>query len=149
MKIVDIYTDGSCLANGNGPGGYGAILIYRDTVKELSGGSTNTTNNRMELTAAIAALSSLKVECIVNLYSDSKYLVDSVNKSWLNRWVSNGWRNSTGKVPNQDLWEQLLLLNNRHSVNYHWVKGHAGNDYNERCDALAKATAIKYKLSVR
>lgn len=137
MKHVDIYTDGACRGN-PGRGGWGAILVYGSTEKELSGGEVSTTNNRMELTAAIRALSALKEPCEVTLYSDSKYLVDAIEKGWARSWRAKGWRKAD-KSPalNPDLWEALLSQLERHSVTLVWVKGHAGHAYNERCDRLA------------
>jgi ribonuclease HI len=137
MKSVDIYTDGACSGN-PGPGGWGAILRYGEREKELSGGETETTNNRMELTAAIRALEALKEPCHVTLYSDSRYLVDSMSKGWASSWKAKGWVKSDKKPAlNPDLWEQLLTLCQTHSVSFHWVRGHASNEYNNRCDALA------------
>ena len=138
MKRIDIYTDGACSGN-PGPGGWGAILRYGDVEKEISGGEINTTNNRMELLAAISALSLLKEPCSVNLYSDSKYLVDSVTKGWLSSWVKQGFLRKGKPVPNTDLWKRLLVLLDRHQVSFIWVKGHAENEFNNRCDELAVA----------
>lgn len=137
MKHVDIYTDGACRGN-PGRGGWGAILVYGGVEKELSGGERSTTNNRMELTAAIRALSALKERCEVTLYSDSKYLVDAIQKGWARSWRSKGWKKAD-KSPalNPDLWEALLDQLERHEVTLVWVKGHAGHAYNERCDKLA------------
>lgn len=142
MKKVTVYTDGAC-RNNPGPGGWGAILCYRGTEKELSGGEANTTNNRMELTAAISALEALREPCFVELCSDSKYLVDAITQGWLESWKKSGWRG--GKVKNPDLWQRLDTQLCRHSVTFIWVKGHNGHEYNERCDALATAEADKYK----
>ncbi len=137
MKKVEIYTDGACTGN-PGKGGYGAVLIYNGVQKEISRGFTRTTNNRMELMAAIEALSLLKEPCEVELYSDSKYLTDAINKGWLLSWSSNGWKKSDKKpVLNIDLWEKVIELTEKHSVSFIWVKGHAGNKYNEICDKLA------------
>ena len=137
MKKVEIYTDGACTGN-PGKGGYGAVLIYNGTEKEISKGFRETTNNRMELMAAIDALSLLKEPCEVDLYSDSKYLTDAINKGWLESWVKNGWKKADKKkVMNVDLWESIIRLTEKHSVNFIWVKGHAGNKYNEVCDKLA------------
>lgn len=138
---VTIYTDGACSGN-PGKGGYGAVLEYstggRVISRELSGAFENTTNNRMELTAAIKALSALKKPCIVTLISDSKYLTDAVNRGWLDSWKKNGWKKSDKKsVLNVDLWEELLELTARHEVKFEWIKGHAGHPQNERCDFLA------------
>ena len=144
MKTVTIYTDGACSGN-PGPGGWGAILRYGEAEKELSGGEDMTTNNRMELMGVIAALSALKESCIVELYSDSKYVIDALSKGWVYRWRSNGWRRSDKKKAlNIDLWEQLLALIEKHELHYHWVKGHAENLYNERCDELAVMERMKF-----
>lgn len=137
MKKVEIYTDGACSGN-PGKGGWGAILKYGSVEKELCGGEVDTTNNRMELTAAIMALEALKEPCEVTLTSDSKYLVDGINLGWAQSWKQNGWRKADKKPAlNVDLWDRLLTLFEKHSVKLVWVKGHAGNPYNERCDALA------------
>ena len=136
MKKVLIYTDGACSGN-PGPGGWGAILKYGEVEKELSGGEELTTNNRMELTAAIKALSALKEPCIVDLYSDSKYLIDSFDKDWVYSWQKLGFKKKGKDVPNTDLWIKLLELFKIHQINLIWVKGHAENEYNNRCDKLA------------
>lgn len=136
MKKVLIYTDGACSGN-PGPGGWGAILKYGEVEKELSGGEELTTNNRMELTAAIKALSALKEPCIVDLYSDSKYLIDSFDKGWVYSWQKLGFKKKGKDVPNTDLWMKLLELFKIHQINLIWVKGHAENEYNNRCDKLA------------
>lgn len=136
MKKVLIYTDGACSGN-PGPGGWGAILKYGEAEKEISGGEALTTNNRMELTAAIMALSALKEPCEVDLYSDSKYLIDSFSKGWVYSWQKSGFKKKGKDVPNTDLWIKLLQLFNIHKVNLIWVKGHAENEYNNRCDKLA------------
>lgn len=137
MKTVRIYTDGACSGN-PGPGGWGAILCYNGTEKELSGGEAMTTNNRMELTGVISALRALKEPCIVELYSDSKYVVDALAKGWAVSWRSRGWVKADKKPAlNADLWQELLTLTEKHRVDCHWVKGHADNPYNNRCDALA------------
>ncbi len=137
LKKVEIYTDGACTGN-PGKGGYGAVLIYNGNEKRISKGFRKTTNNRMELMAAIDALSLLKEDCIVDLYSDSKYLTDAVNQKWLSSWQKNGWKKSDKKpVLNRDLWEKLLLLIEKHTVTFIWVKGHNGNPYNEICDTMA------------
>lgn len=138
MKEVCLYTDGACRGN-PGPGGWGAILVYGRYEKELSGGEPETTNNRMELLAAIEGLGALKEPCIVSLYSDSKYLCDAYNEGWINNWLVNGW--NKGKVKNPDLWERLHALTEVHRVTFIWVKGHNGHPYNERCDKLATAFA--------
>ena len=145
MKQVTIYTDGACSGN-PGPGGWGAILMYGAHKRELSGGEADTTNNRMELTAVIRALSLLKEPCIVELWSDSKYVIDGLSKGWAKGWKAKGWVKSDKKPAlNVDLWEQLLPLIQTHQVHYHWVKGHASNPYNNRCDELAVAESRKYK----
>ena len=137
MKTVTIYTDGACSGN-PGPGGWGAILEYMGHEKELSGGEQNTTNNRMELTAVIKALQALKEPCTVELYSDSKYVLDALQKGWAVSWRKKGWIKSDKKPAlNPDLWETLLNLVEMHDVRYHWVKGHASNPKNNRCDELA------------
>ena len=146
MKHVSIYTDGACRGN-PGPGGYGAILVYEGHEKELSGGEANTTNNRMELSAAIVALSALRERCAVTLYSDSKYLVDAVTLGWLDTWRARGYKRGKNQpVLNPDLWERLYLLLKEHEVTLVWVKGHAGHAYNERCDALATAFADSFSV---
>jgi len=137
MKTVTIYTDGACSGN-PGPGGWGAILEFNGVEKELSGGEANTTNNRMELTGVIRALQALKEPCVVELYSDSKYVIDALEKGWAVSWRSKGWIKSDKKPAlNPDLWEILLDLCQVHRVNTHWVKGHASNPKNNRCDELA------------
>ena len=139
VKEVTIFTDGGCEPN-PGPGGYGVILISGNTQKELTGGFSLTTNNRMELFAAIAGLQALKFPCMVKLYSDSRYLVDSMTKGWAQKWRENGWwRNKKAKASNIDLWEKLIALCNKHQVEFEWVKGHAGLGANERCDKLSMA----------
>lgn len=145
MLHVDIYTDGACRGN-PGPGGWGAVLVFGEREKELSGGEPSTTNNRMELCSAIAALSALKHPCEVTLTSDSKYLTDAINKKWLPSWQSRGWRKADkSPVLNVDLWQKLAELLSVHRVTFVWVKGHAGHPYNERCDALATAFADSFK----
>ena len=136
MKEVCLYTDGACRGN-PGVGGWGAILVYGKYEKEMSGGEAETTNNRMELTAAIEGLSALKEPCRVALFSDSKYLVDAFLEGWVYNWKKNGWRRGKEGVKNPDLWEKLLFLTAKHDVIFHWVKGHDGHSYNERCDKLA------------
>ena len=144
MKTVTLYTDGACSGN-PGPGGWGAILEYQGTEKEMSGGESSTTNNRMELTAVIAGLSALKEPCIVELYSDSKYVIDGLSKGWAASWQKNGWKKADKKPAlNPDLWEQLLALTRMHQLRYHWVKGHAENEKNNRCDQLAVAESRKF-----
>ena len=138
-KQVTIYTDGACSGN-PGPGGWGVVLKYGEHRKELSGGEKLTTNNRMELMAAIRGLGELKTPCRVDLYSDSKYLVDAMVKGWAKGWRARGWRRADKKPAlNPDLWEEILRLDGVHSVTYHWVKGHAENPENNRCDQLAVA----------
>ena len=141
MKHVDIYTDGACRGN-PGKGGWGAILVYGGVEKELSGGERETTNNRMELTAVIEALSALREPCRVILTSDSKYVIDALTLGWAEGWRARGWRKAD-KSPalNPDLWEMLLSLTQKHQIEYVWVKGHDGHPYNERCDRLATAFA--------
>lgn len=139
MKEVTIFTDGACSGN-PGPGGWGAILRYGGKEKELSGGETETTNNRMELTAAIMALRALKEPCKVILTTDSKYLSDGIGLGWAESWKKNGWRKADKKPAlNVDLWEEILELFKKHDVTINWVKGHNGHSENERCDALAVA----------
>ena len=138
-KTVTIYTDGACSGN-PGPGGWGAILRYQGKEKELSGGAKQTTNNRMELIGVISALQALKEPCVVELYSDSKYVVDALEKGWAEGWKKKGWIKSDKKPAlNTDLWEELLTLCHVHELHCHWVKGHAENEYNNRCDQLATA----------
>ena len=145
MKTVTIYTDGACSGN-PGPGGWGAILAWQGHEKELSGGAAATTNNRMELTAVLTALALLKEPCVVELYSDSKYVVDAIEKGWLYGWQKKGWIKADKKpVLNVDLWQQLLPQLTRHQVHLHWVKGHAENEKNNRCDQLAVAESKKYQ----
>ena len=144
MKQVTIYTDGACSGN-PGPGGWGAILEWNGREKELSGGERETTNNRMELSGVIFALSALKEPCAVDLYTDSKYVFDAVDKGWVYAWRKHGWRKADKKPAlNVDLWERLLPLLEKHSVTWHWVKGHAENEKNNRCDALAVAQSRKF-----
>ncbi len=139
MRTVTLYTDGACSGN-PGPGGWGAILEYNGTQKELSGAEENTTNNRMELTAVIEGLKALKESCVVELYSDSKYVIDGLSKGWAVSWQKNGWRKADKKPAlNSDLWQQLLQLVSKNELHYHWVKGHAENPMNNRCDELAVA----------
>lgn len=139
---VEIYTDGACAGN-PGPGGWAAILIYERKEKELWGNDPSTTNNRMELTAALQGLKALKYPCRVSLYSDSAYLVNAFNNGWLRKWQVNGWKNARKEpVENQDLWQELLALSSLHEIAWNKVKGHADNVYNNRCDKLA-VEAIK------
>lgn len=145
MKTVTIYTDGACSGN-PGPGGWGAVLLYGCHRRELSGGEPNTTNNRMELTAVISALELLKEPCEVELWSDSKYVIDGLQKGWAKGWKARGWIKSDKKPAlNPDLWERLLALTETHTLRYHWVKGHADTAENNRCDELAVAESRKYK----
>ncbi len=145
MKHVDIYTDGACSGN-PGPGGWGAVLVYGERERELSGGEAHTTNNRMELTAAIRALEALREPCDVLLTTDSKYLCDGLDKKWAEGWRRRGWKKSDGSPAlNQDLWERLLTLCSTHRVTLSWIRGHAGHEYNERCDRLAVAAAEQFK----
>lgn len=144
MKEVQIYSDGACKGN-PGPGGWGTIVVYKGIEKELSGGDAHTTNNRMELSGAIAGLSVLKEPCKVVLTSDSKYLVDAVNKGWALSWRAKNWIKSDKKPAlNPELWAKLLELIEIHDVTFVWVKGHAGHPYNERCDRLAVAESERY-----
>ena len=145
MKKVELYTDGACRGN-PGPGGWGAILVYRGKEKELSGGEASTTNNRMELMAAIAGMSALREPGEIVLTSDSKYLVDAINKGWLASWKKNGWRKADkSAVLNVELWKKIDSLLEIHDVSFVWVHGHTGHPYSERCDALATAFADKFK----
>ncbi|MCI8844148.1 MAG: ribonuclease HI [Oscillospiraceae bacterium] len=144
MKQITIYTDGACSGN-PGPGGWAAILEYNGREKELSGGEAHTTNNRMELTAVIESLKALKEDCEVDLYSDSKYVIDALEKGWVYNWRRNNWVKSDKKPAlNSDLWEALLGEMARHKVKLHWVKGHASNPKNNRCDELAVAESKKF-----
>lgn len=144
MKTVTIYTDGACSGN-PGPGGWGAILMYGPHKKEMSGGEKMTTNNRMELMGVISALQALKEPCAVELWSDSKYVIDALSKGWAVSWRSRGWRKADKKPTlNIDLWEILLNLTEKHEMRYHWVKGHAENPYNNRCDELAVMEREKF-----
>lgn len=144
MKKVELFTDGACSGN-PGPGGWGAILRYRGVEKELSGGEAATTNNRMELTAAIMGLSALNKRCAVTLYSDSKYLIDGLQKGWAKGWKARGWKKADNKPAlNPDLWDKLLALYDSHDVTLVWVKGHNEHPENERCDALAVAQSKKF-----
>jgi ribonuclease HI len=143
---IIIYTDGGCLGN-PGPGGYGAVLLHKGRRKELSGGYRLTTNNRMELMGAIAALEALKAPSKVTLHTDSQYVVHAMEKGWAEKWRRNGWRKPDRKPAlNPDLWERLLDLCSRHTVKFAWVRGHAGDVENERCDALANQAAARKDL---
>ena len=152
MGAVSIFTDGAARGNPDGPGGYGTILQYRDNEgriheKEISQGYLRTTNNRMELMAAIAGLEALNRPCLVDLYSESKYLVDAFNQKWIENWVKNDWkRGRSGPVKNIDLWKRLLKAMEPHRVNFIWVKGHDGHPENERCDRLAVKAATGQNL---
>jgi ribonuclease HI len=142
MKKIMIFTDGACSGN-PGPGGYGVIMRYDSREKELSGGFKNTTNNRMELMGAIAALEALREPCEAVITTDSQYLVNAVEKGWVFAWKQNGWRKKDRKtVLNIDLWERLLVLLAQHKVSFHWIRGHAGHAENERCDALAVEASL-------
>jgi ribonuclease HI len=144
MKKVEIYTDGACRGN-PGHGGWGAILVYNGVERELSGGDALTTNNRMELSAVISALAALKEPCCVTLTTDSQYVVNAIEKGWLESWKKNKWRKSDkSAVLNVDLWEKLDELLGRHEVSFVWVKGHNGHPYNERCDVLATTFADSF-----
>ncbi len=148
MKKVELYTDGACSGN-PGPGGYGVVLKYKDTVKEFSEGYQSTTNNRMELMAIIKGLQALKEKCNVEIYSDSKYIVDAINQKWVYKWQKNNWKRSKNKPAlNSDLWSELLNLLQKHETQFFWVKGHAGHTENERCDELA-TSAIKNKELIK
>lgn len=144
MKQVSIYADGACSKN-PGPGGWGVILIYGDKVKKMSGFQEDSTNNIMEMTAVIEGMKALKERCEVNIFTDSKYVVDSVTE-WLPNWKKNGWITSSRKpVKNIDLWKEIVELSGHHKVNWHWIKGHDGNEYNEECDKLAKEQIAENK----
>jgi ribonuclease HI len=146
LKKVTIYTDGACKGN-PGPGGYGSVLSYGKHRSELSGGFAKTTNNRMEIIAAVKAFEKLKFPCEVELYSDSKYLVNAMTEGWALRWRANGWmRNNKESAQNHDLWKRLLELCEIHRTKFIWVKGHAANEENNRCDQLAVAAAMNTDL---
>ena len=143
LKKIEIYTDGACSGN-PGPGGWGAILRFKGKERELSGGRLDTTNNQMELTAAIEALRALKEPCAVDLYTDSQYLRQGITE-WIHSWKRNNWRTSDRKpVKNRELWEELELLAQKHQVAWHWLKGHAGHPENERCDELARLEIARF-----
>lgn len=138
---VTIYTDGACLKN-PGPGGYGAVLIHGDRVKEIAKGFPDTTNNRMELMAVIFALEALKYPCRVTVFTDSQYIAKAINLGWLDKWQKSGWKTSNRTdVKNKDLWQRMIKLLNKHSVEFQWIRGHSGDKYNERCDLLARDAA--------
>ena len=142
MEEIKVYTDGACSGN-PGPGGWGAILMYKENKKEISGSNPNTTNNIMEMTAVIEALKLLKYPCVVKLYSDSAYVVNAFEKGWIYNWRKNNWKTADKKpVKNQELWEELYSLSQTHKINFIKVKGHSDNEYNNRCDELAR-NAIK------
>lgn len=145
MKRIEIFTDGACLGN-PGPGGWGVILRYNDVEKELFGNEANTTNNKMELTAVISALSALKEPCNITLYTDSRYVMDGIEK-WIFNWKQNGWKTANKKTPvkNLELWQKLDELKSKHDIRWVWVKGHAGHKENERCDELARTAAEQLK----
>ena len=139
MKKVELFSDGACSGN-PGPGGWGCILRYGAHEREMSGGESATTNNRMELTAVIEGLSALKEPCEVEVVSDSKYVVDAIEKNWARSWKTNGWKKADKKPAlNADLWEKLLVLLDKHKVTFRWIRGHSGHSENERCDVLATA----------
>ena len=143
MEKVIIYTDGACSGN-PGPGGWGAILMYKGVKKEISGGSKDTTNNIMEVTAVIEGLKMLKYRCEVEIYSDSNYVVNAFNQGWIYNWIKKGWKTSGGEdVKNKELWEELLNLIKMHNVKFIKVKGHSDNEYNNRCDELARNEIMK------
>lgn len=147
MKKVNIYTDGACRGN-PGAGGWGAVLVYGVHEREMSGGEAMTTNNRMELLGAITALEALKEPCEVTLTSDSKYLTDAFLQGWIDSWRESGWRRGKDELKNPDLWERLYNLTKIHKVEFVWVKGHAGHEYNERCDRLATAFADSFNQNI-
>ena len=148
LKHIEAYTDGACIGN-PGPGGYGVVLLYGQHRRELSGGYRKTTNNRMEILAAVTALQALKEPCRVSLYSDSEYLVKMMQGGWPRKWEANGWRRSKkDRAANADLWGALLRLCDQHEVEFVWVRGHAGNVENERCDRLAMQAALRSDLPV-
>ena len=149
MKNITIYTDGACSGN-PGPGGWAAVLIYGEHKKEISGAEKETTNNRMELTAAIMALEALKERCAVTVHTDSAYLCNAFEKKWIMGWQKNGWQTSAKKpVENQDLWKRILVLTNEHQVEWKKVKGHSDDEYNERCDALARKAIDELRKNSR
>ena len=146
LKHVTIFTDGACIGN-PGPGGYGVVLLYKDHRREHWGGYRKTTNNRMELMAAIVGLESLKEPCQVTLFSDSEYVVNGIERGWAMRWKANGWQRNKKEVAlNTDLWERLLALRTFHTIEFKWLRGHAGDRENERCDELAFQAAKQSEL---
>ncbi len=147
LKHVVIYTDGACIGN-PGPGGYGVVLLHGERRKEFSRGFRLTTNNRMEILACIVGLRALKQPCAVTLYSDSQYVINSMTKGWARRWKKNNWKRNDEDVPNADLWSQMLELCDRHKVKFKWVRGHAGNKENERCDQLARQAALGFDMEI-
>ena len=148
MKNITIYTDGACSGN-PGAGGWGTILEYKGVRKELSGGAAQTTNNRMELTAVIEGLKALKETCEVKIITDSQYVVNGITLGWAKSWKANNWRKKDKKPAlNPELWDELLALTDKHSVTFEWIKGHAGHEYNERCDKLAVEAYKKDSLKV-
>jgi ribonuclease HI len=142
-----MYTDGACIGN-PGPGGYGVVLLYSQHRKELAHGFRLTTNNRMELSAVIVGLQQLKEPCQMRVFSDSRYVVDGIEKGWAKRWQTQGWKNKSKPVPNADLWRELLALCQQHTVLFTWVRGHAGNSENERCDVLSNVAARGKNLDI-
>lgn len=147
QKIITIYTDGACSGN-PGVGGWGAILCCKGQQKELYGSSPFTTNNQMELIAAIKALEALKIPCVIDLYTDSAYVRNGITL-WLDKWLVNGWRTANkAPVKNVELWQSLLQLNNKHKISWHWIKGHAGHAFNERADSLARLGIQEYRASL-
>jgi len=147
LKHVVIYTDGACLGN-PGPGGYGVVLLHGKDRKEFSRGFRLTTNNRMEMLACIVGLQTLQGPCAVTLYSDSQYVINSMTKGWALRWRKNKWKRNGENVPNADLWEKMLDLCDKHKVRFNWVRGHAGNKENERCDQLARQAALGFDMAI-
>jgi ribonuclease HI len=147
LKHVVIYTDGACLGN-PGPGGYGVVLLHGKDREEFSSGFRLTTNNRMEMLACIVGLQTLKQPCAVTLYSDSQYVINSMTKGWAQRWKKNRWKRNGENVPNADLWEKMLELCDKHKVRFNWVRGHAGNKENERCDQLARQAALGLDMAI-
>jgi len=144
MKKVRIYTDGACSGN-PGPGGWGAVLMYGGKKKVLSGGELSTTNNRMELVSVLSALEALREPCEVELYTDSQYVANAINNGWLESWKKKGWKRKGGELKNPDLWIRLVPLLEQHKVSFNWIKGHAENEYNNRCDELAVTESKRYK----